>query len=415
MHGTSARYFRDDLDDFSFHLGSQFLTCGVHARHVGYRFESVLLLVNYVIHPSKYIPSAPFACAWCDVVAPGHCEDCDERPADGLSGLHSFWMSLSPDYGWSVNVAPFAGSSPDGMSQQMALFEPFVDVPCFQARYRRLYTASSPELLRVADWRWSVSGALFAGSPRLQVRLVGPTQETGHVEPFVDVDFYSDYSVLRCIHALSTRDAWSAFRVPSEDGGFVILVSVDSLCLMYHLWGLQAPLLGCAVRWGEAGNPGPGSSPAASQSSILRIGTANVTRLKGREDEVKSLGPGVWALTETSSRANEIAAHRAFFKKHKLWYHPSAPCQPRTKREIACGSVTYGGVAVVSSHPTRVSREPLSKSLAATTRLLVSFIHAGQCEIMLITVYLPPSSVSQDKRQQRLLLCTHGPGSQCSL
>ena len=173
----------------------------------------------------------------------------------------------------------------------------------------------------------------------------------------------------------------------------------------YHLWGLQAPLLGCAVRWGEAGNPGPGSSPAASQSSILRIGAANVTRLKGREDEVKSLGPGVWALTETSSRANEIAARRAFFRKHKLWYHPSAPCQPRTKREIACGSVTYGGVAVVSSHPTRVSREPLSKSLAATTRLLVSFIHAGQCEIMLITVYLPPSSVSQDKRQQRLLLC----------
>ena len=231
----------------------------------------------------------------------------------------------------------------------------------------------------ISDWRWSVNGALFAGSPRLQVRLVGPTQETGHVEPFVDVDFYSDYSVLRCIHALSTRDAWSAFRVPSEDGGFVILVSVDSLCLMYHLWGLQAPLLGCAVRWGEAGNPGPGSPPAASQGSILRIGTANVTRLKGREDEIKSLGPGVWALTETSSRANEIAAHRAFFKKHKLWYHPSAPCQPRTKREIACGSVTYGGVAVVSSHPTRVSREPLSKSLAATTRLLVSFIHAGQC------------------------------------
>ena len=98
LHGTSARCFREDLDDFSFHLGSRFLTCGVHARHVGYRFEIVLPLVDYVVHPSKYILSTSFACAWCDAVAPGHCEDCDERPADGLPGLHSFWMSLSPDY-----------------------------------------------------------------------------------------------------------------------------------------------------------------------------------------------------------------------------------------------------------------------------------------------------------------------------
>ena len=360
LHGTSARCFREDLDDFSFHLGSRFLTCGVHARHVGYRFEIVLPLVDYVVHPSKYIPSTSFACAWCDAVAPGHCEDCDVHPADGLPGLHSFWMSLSPDYGWSVNGAPLAG-------QQMALFEPFVDVGfcpvlpstslaalhsfvprivarghCgeYDERPADSFLGSYSPWMSSSDWRWSVNGALFAGSPRLQVRRVGTTQEMGHVEPFVDVDLYS---VLRCIHALPNRDAWGAFRAPPEDEGFAIQISVDSLCLMCHLWGLQAPLLGCAVRWGEAGNPGPGSSPAASQSSILRIGTANVTHLKGREDEVKSLGPGIWALTETSSRANEIAAHRAFFKKHKLWYHPSAPCQPRTKREIACGSVRGGG------------------------------------------------------------------------
>ena len=57
LHGASARCFFDDLDDFSFHLGSRFLTCGVHARHVGYRFESVLPLVDCVVHPSKYISS----------------------------------------------------------------------------------------------------------------------------------------------------------------------------------------------------------------------------------------------------------------------------------------------------------------------------------------------------------------------
>ena len=190
------------------------------------------------------------------IVALGHCGEYDERPTDSLLGSYSPWMSLS-------------------------------------------------------DCCWSENGALFAGSPRLQVRLVGATQETGHVEPIVDVDFCS---VLRCINALSAHDAWGAFRVLPQDGGFAIQISVD-----YHLRGLQAPLLGCAVRWG---------------SSILRIGTANATRLKGREDEIKSLGPGVWALTETSSRANEIAAHTPFFKKHKLWYHPTAPCQPRTKREL---------------------------------------------------------------------------------
>ena len=166
LHGTSARCFFDDLDDFSFHLGSRFLTCGVHARHVGYRFESVLPLVDCVVDPSKYISSAPFACAWCDAVAPGHCEDCDERPADGgLSGLHSFWMSLSPDYGWSVNGAPFAGSSsvhvPDGISKKwpfLSLSWMSVFAPCYQARHWRLYTAPFPELLRLVIVGNMISG-----------------------------------------------------------------------------------------------------------------------------------------------------------------------------------------------------------------------------------------------------------------
>ena len=98
------------------------------------------------------------------IVARGHCGEYDERPAGSFLGSYSPWMSSS-------------------------------------------------------DWRWGVNGALFAGSPRLQVRRVGTTQETGHVEPFVDVDLYS---VLRCIHALPNRDAWGAFRVPPEDEGFAI-------------------------------------------------------------------------------------------------------------------------------------------------------------------------------------------------
>ncbi|CAE7506880.1 aquIMA [Symbiodinium sp. CCMP2456] len=154
-------------------------------------------------------------------------------------------------------------------------------------------------------------------------------------------------------------------------------------------------------RYGEASNPGP--------EPLISFGTSNPSGLRGKEQHVADLGPGIWQLSETQLSAISLPSSSRALKALTAALHrdvrifAGAPAPLRTGSSFA-GSWT--GVLTLSDYPCRpVQLQWLHDSFhTGRIQALHHFVH--DTPILTANVYGFPSGktyVDARARTERLL------------
>eukprot|EP00438_Fugacium_kawagutii_P000079 Skav218693 [mRNA] locus=scaffold1346:145670:150848:- [translate_table: standard] len=161
--------------------------------------------------------------------------------------------------------------------------------------------------------------------------------------------------------------------------------------------------LGCAVRWGEATNPGP-------VPCILRLGILNPTSIKSKSDKIlhfmEHRHVDTLCLAETTATLDtQKSITTQMTRKHVkcIWSSPVAS-QCNTNTNAECERGKPGGVAVFSKYPIRACLNPMPLELKMSTRFVHSIATVGQMQFQLVTCYGYPQNRTAAKEDTNQLL-----------
>ena len=167
----------------------------------------------------------------------------------------------------------------------------------------------------------------------------------------------------------------------------------------YHAPSSQTPWdYKAHSRIGEAAHPGPilleddfEATPDQSiDPTLLQIGCSNTAGLRQKEPQAISLGPGIWAYTETqlSSITQPNCAARLRALAHQQQRHlrvfAGAPARLRSRSQWA-GSWT--GVLITSDIPAHVLKLPLTQEVHESGRILTTRHLLSDTQIQIATIY----------------------------
>jgi exonuclease III len=175
-------------------------------------------------------------------------------------------------------------------------------------------------------------------------------------------------------------------------------VSYFCQCLANDVNHQQSPILGHAMRIGEAKNPGPKHAQC-----LINVATANPTSVANKKDTMQQLLTqehiNVLCLAETSATQEVQAQSQKDFSKmgyKTCWSNPVAP-QKMCQNGAASTRGRTGGTAILADVPIRPCRNPLPEEWKSTTRFTHAIASGGQSHIQIMSIYSIPQSHSNAK------------------
>ena len=190
---------------------------------------------------------------------------------------------------------------------------------------------------------------------------------------------------------LSSVREWENTSAALELGFYLQCSQVDSFSVWEpsNLFFCRHPtwqISYTGIRVGEATHPGP---PVPELLPCI-FACINPTAVHGKIRQITNCGDVV-VLAETSATpaAQRAATKEAFSQGYRaVWGSPVAPMK-QVEHDLNLRGVS-GGVACLSRHPIRETRDPFPESWKATTRILETYVQIGGITIRIIPIYAPP-------------------------
>lgn len=154
------------------------------------------------------------------------------------------------------------------------------------------------------------------------------------------------------------------------------------------------------MRVGEAQNPGPICNTAfmpdhiALPDNVINIGVVNPTGLIFKQDEITTLGPGIWSVAESRVTQKGQQTLRRELKQAKLNVEFSKPVPTLGKNLGNYYQGIASGVACITQYPMRKTLFDIPQSIHNTSRFLATHVSLGpHSHLLIVTIYAPtPSS-----------------------
>lgn len=167
------------------------------------------------------------------------------------------------------------------------------------------------------------------------------------------------------------------------------------------LLGTWRPLLGCAIRFGEASHPGPKPANQSQQAcNQFVVCVTNPTCIAKKADTVgellRSKQVNFLTMSETAATAAMQRSFTSHMRSHGVKCHWSTPVRPHrntiTSEEILRGKAA--GVALLSTQPSRLCRNPVDPEWDLSSRFLHCVVHLHTIPVQMVILYCRPLSVS---------------------
>ena len=191
-------------------------------------------------------------------------------------------------------------------------------------------------------------------------------------------------------HYMTTRDGCHYARADS----FQLVPFVCSTPLSVQIFHQKAPLLGQAIRFGEADHPGPSNK----NTCLLNVVVANPTSVANKQETFEKLiqqeNVQILCLAETSATKDvQKTCQRSLIplQLKSFWSQPVPPQRTCLNGENSIRG-RAGGCAIISATGMRYCRNPMPPDWQSTTRALHTVANFGNSHFQIVTIYSLPQS-----------------------
>ena len=191
-------------------------------------------------------------------------------------------------------------------------------------------------------------------------------------------------------HYMTTRDGCHYARADS----FQLVPFVCSTPLSVQIFHQKAPLLGQAIRFGEADHPGPSNK----NTCLLNVVVANPTSVANKQETFEKLiqqeNVQILCLAETSATKDvQKTCQRSLIplQLKSFWSQPVPPQRTCLNEENSIRG-RAGGCAIISATGMRYCRNPMPPDWQSTTRALHTVANFGNSHFQIVTIYSLPQS-----------------------